>query len=99
MLGMPAQKRIGIRAQIHRHIPDLTAQASDQFGLWLYRALVMQTPYATSLAGAGMVDLADMKRLAERAQAALAEQPGKMPALVFEAFVLDAEQPGKRQRL
>jgi hypothetical protein len=46
-----------------------------------------------------MVDLTDMKRLAERAQTALAEQPGKMPALVFEAFVLDAEQPGKRQCL
>jgi hypothetical protein len=40
-----------------------------------------------------------MKRLAERTQAAFAEQPREVPALVFEAFVLHAEQSGQGQRL
>lgn len=46
-----------------------------------------------------MVDLTDMEFAAKRTQAALAEQPGEVPALIFEALVLDAEQPGQRQRL
>jgi hypothetical protein len=56
----------------------------------------MQTAHTALLAGAGMVDLADVKFTAERAQAALAEQPGEVPALIFETLVLDAEQSGQR---
>jgi hypothetical protein len=59
----------------------------------------MQTAHTAPLTGAGVVDLADMKRLAESAQAAFAKQPGEVPAIIFEAFVLHAEQSGQRQGL
>ncbi|MCY1436782.1 hypothetical protein D9M71_529180 [compost metagenome] len=59
----------------------------------------MQATHAAAFAGAGVIDLADMKRLAKRTEAAFAKQPGKVPALVLETFVLHAEQSVQRQRL
>ena len=60
------------------------------------QSLVVSDALCSRRAGAGMVDLADMKFIAERTQAALAEQPGEVPAIVFKAFVLHAEQALQR---
>ncbi|MDT4882071.1 hypothetical protein FQZ97_1179870 [compost metagenome] len=59
----------------------------------------MQATHTAPLTGARVIDLADMKRLAESAQAAFTEQPGEVPSIVLEAFVLHAEQTLQRQRL
>ncbi|MNO86330.1 hypothetical protein D3C76_777260 [compost metagenome] len=96
MLGVPMQKGLGFGAQVYRHIPHFTAQAGDQFGFRRIGILIMQTAHTALLTGAGMVDLTNVKFAAKRTQAALAEQSGEVPALIFEALVLDAEQPGQR---
>ncbi len=59
----------------------------------------MQAAHTATLAGAGMVDLADMKRRAKGRQATFAEQPGKLPALVGVMLVLHVEQPLEGQGL
>jgi len=96
MLGMPVQERLGIRSQIHCYILDFATQAGNEFGFRLFGFLIMQAAHTAPLAGAGMVDLANVKRLTKGTQTAFTEQPGEVPALIFMALVLHVEQSGQR---
>ncbi|MNV92979.1 hypothetical protein D3C71_1876210 [compost metagenome] len=96
VLGMPVQECGRVGTQVHRHVPDFTAQASNQLGFRHIALLVVQAANAAFSPRAGVVDLAHMKRRAQGTQAAFAEQPRKLPSSVFVAFVLQAEKSPER---